>query len=437
MKICIIGTGYVGLVTGACFAQTGNTVYCVDKDADKIAKLEEGIIPIFEPGLDTYVKNNVEKGRLHFTTSLAEAINQADISFIAVGTPQDKDGSADLKYVKAVCEEICEVATKKVVIATKSTVPVGTGDQIEAIFKEKLKQDFVVFSNPEFLKEGDAVNDFMKPDRVVLGLNEDGEHIKDQLNELYSPFNHQKNRVIFMSRRSAEITKYAANSMLALRISFMNEMANFCDAAGADINDVRRGIGSDPRIGPAFLYPGLGYGGSCFPKDVKAMLRAGEDHGMAIKTLVATDDVNQHQVPMYFDKICKHYGDESNLKGKQFAVWGLAFKAKTDDIRESQAIRLIDKLVEAGAKVTAFDPEAMPNTKSENGDKMTYAKNAMSCLDNADALVIATDWNEFKSPDFAEIKAKLKSPVLFDARNLYNAKYVKGLGFEYVGVGVR
>ena len=437
MKICIIGTGYVGLVTGACFAQTGNTVYCVDKDQDKINKLKDGIIPIFEPGLEDLVKNNVAKNRLHFTTSLADSINQADVSFIAVGTPQDKDGSADLKYVKAVCEEICQVATKKVVIATKSTVPVGTGDQIEAIFKEKLGHEYVVFSNPEFLKEGDAVNDFMKPDRVVIGLNEDGQHVKDQLNELYAPFNHQKERVIFMSRRSAEITKYAANSMLALRISFMNEMANFCDAAGADINDVRRGIGSDPRIGSAFLYPGLGYGGSCFPKDVKAMIKAGTDHGMTIQTLEATDEVNQHQVRVFFDKICGHYGDESNLKGKHFAVWGLAFKARTDDIRESQAIRLIDLLVSAGATVTAFDPEAMPNTKSENGDKMEYAANAAECMNNADALVIATDWNEFKSPDFDQIKSTLKSPTIFDARNLYNAKYVKGLGFEYVGVGVR
>lgn len=435
MKICIIGTGYVGLVTGACFAQTGNTVFCVDKDELKIKLLNEGHIPIYEPGLEDLVKTNVTKKRLHFVTNLSEAINQADVSFIAVGTPQDKDGSADLKYVHQVAEEICQVATKEVIIATKSTVPVGTGDKIEELFKAKLKQPYVVFSNPEFLKEGDAVNDFMKPDRIVIGTNND--RIRPLLQELYAPFTHKVNRLIFMDRRSAEITKYAANAMLALRITFMNEVANFCDAVGANINDVRVGIGSDPRIGSAFLYPGLGYGGSCFPKDVKALIRVAQDYHSPIETLVACDNANNKQVDKMFTKICNSFGGRDKLKGKKFAVWGLAFKARTDDIRESQALNLIDRLLSAGATIDASDPEAMDNVKVHYTDKINYHDEHMDCLKDADGLVIATEWNEFKSPDFREIKAKLKSPKIFDGRNLYDPKNLKEMGFEYVGVGVR
>ena len=432
MKICIIGTGYVGLVTGACFAQTGNTVYCVDKDQSKIDRLIKGDIPIYEPGLEEFVKNNVAKSRLQFTTDLATAINQADVSFIAVGTPQDQDGSADLKYVKQVAKEICAVAEKEVIIATKSTVPVGTGDQIEALFKEKLKQDYVVFSNPEFLKEGDAVNDFMKPDRVIIGTN--NERIKPMLYELYGPFTHQSNRIIFMDRRSAEITKYAANAMLALRISFMNEIANFCDQVGANVNSVRNGIGSDPRIGRAFLYPGLGYGGSCFPKDVKALIRVAHDAESPLKTLMACDEVNQIQTQMFFEKIKNHF--KGDLAGKTFAIWGLAFKARTDDIRESRSLVLIDMLLQDGAHIKASDPQALANVKESYADKISYFDEHMDCLDQADALVIATEWNEYKSPDYDEIKTKLKQPVIFDGRNLYDKKHLAELGFEYTGVGI-
>lgn len=436
MKICIIGTGYVGLVTGACFAETGNTVYCVDNDANKIALLNDGHIPIYEPGLEEIVKNNVQHKRLHFTTSLAEAINQADVSFIAVGTPQDKDGSADLKYVYAVCEEICAKAKKEVIIATKSTVPVGTGDKIEALFKSKLKYPFVVFSNPEFLKEGDAVNDFLKPDRVVIGTNDD--RIKPLLNTLYAPFTHQRNRVIYMDRRSAEITKYASNAMLALRITFMNEVANFCDVVGANVNDVRVGMGSDPRIGSAFLYPGLGYGGSCFPKDVKALLRVSQENDCPIRTLITCDEVNNNQAARFFYKMKKHFSkNNDSLKNKKIAVWGLSFKAKTDDIRESQALKLIDLLLNEGAVIHASDPQAIPNTKAVYGHKIQYHDEATECLKDADALVVTTDWNDFKSPDFDFLKTNLKAPVIFDGRNIYDANHVKSLGFEYFGVGVR
>ncbi|MCP5463428.1 MAG: UDP-glucose/GDP-mannose dehydrogenase family protein [Deltaproteobacteria bacterium] len=435
MKICIIGTGYVGLVTGACFAQTGNTVYCVDKDAGKIARLKEGEVPIYEPGLEEYLKNNIAKNRLLFTTDLSEGINNADVAFIAVGTPQDEDGSADLKYVYQVCEEICEVATRKIVVATKSTVPVGTGDKIENLFREKLKQDFVVFSNPEFLKEGDAINDFMKPDRVVIGVNDDS--IKPLLNELYAPFTHQRNRVMYMDRRSAEITKYAANAMLALRISYMNEIARFCDRVGANVNDVRAGLGSDPRIGSAFLYPGLGYGGSCFPKDVKALARVAQENDLRLQTIEACDQVNRAQVGYVFDKVAKSFDGTQNLKNKKIAVWGLAFKARTDDIRESQALKLIDLLLEQNCEIHVTDPEAMDNVKVEYLDRLNYHDDPMTCLEGAEALIVATDWNEFKSPDFVAIKERLATPRLIDARNLYDAAHLKNdLGFQYVGVGV-
>ncbi len=435
MKICIIGTGYVGLVTGACFAQTGNTVYCVDKDQSKIENLKKGQITIYEPGLSDIVIENTKKGHLIFTTDLALGINNADVCFIAVGTPQDKDGSADLSYVRGVCHDICNVATKSVIIATKSTVPVGTGDQIEALFKENLKYPFIVFSNPEFLKEGDAVNDFLKPDRIVIGTNDTS--LIPLMEELYAPYTHQSNRILFMDRRSAEITKYAANAMLALRISFMNEVANFCDATGANVNDVRRGIGSDPRIGSSFLYPGLGYGGSCFPKDVKALIRVAQDAQSPFKTLQACDEANLAQVIKFYDKIVSHYGSAEALKNKTFALWGLAFKARTDDIRESRAIELAQLLKNAGAKIKAHDPKAMNNVELEYPDLATFCKSSDETLQDADALIIATEWSDYKTPNFSLLKSQLKDKIIFDARNLYSATTVKNAGLKYVGVGVR
>lgn len=433
MKICIIGTGYVGLVSGACFAETGNTVWCVDVDQNKIVKLNDGIIPIYEPGLETLVQRNHQKGRLIFTTKLAEGINNADISFIAVGTPMDEDGSADLKYVYQVCEDIARVAQKEVIIATKSTVPVGTGDKIEALFREKLKQPFVVFSNPEFLKEGDAVNDFMKPDRIVVGTND--ERIVPLIRELYSPYQQQSNRLIIMGRRSAEISKYAANAMLALRISYMNELANFCDVVGGNINDVRRGIGSDERIGPAFLYSGLGFGGSCFPKDVNALARVAHENGMELLTITALNEVNKSQPGLFFKKITTHFGGTEKLKGRTFALWGLSFKARTDDIRCSPALAIVDRLLEAGAFIRAFDPEAIKNVQKAYGHKLTYCESMQDCLSGAEALIVATEWSEFKSPDFKTIRSKLKTPVIFDGRNLYDGAHLKELGFSYYGVG--
>ena len=433
MKICIIGTGYVGLVTGACFAETGNTVWCVDVDQDKVARLNKGIIPIYEPGLEALVKTNHDKGRLIFTTKLSDGINNADVSFIAVGTPMDEDGSADLRYVYGVCEDICKVAEKEVIIATKSTVPVGTGDKIETLFKEKLKKPFVVFSNPEFLKEGDAITDFMKPDRVVVGTNDD--RIVPLVRELYAPFQHQRDQIILMSRRSAEITKYAANALLALRISFMNELANFCDVVGGNINDIRRGIGSDPRVGPSFLYPGLGFGGSCFPKDVNALNRVAHEHGLELKTITALNEVNKKQPLVMFKKITTHFNGESSLKGKTFALWGLSFKARTDDIRCSPALAIADLILSAGAKIRAFDPESMKNVEKSYGNKLDYCADKMDCLEGADALLIGTEWNEFRSPDFATIKKKLARAVIFDGRNLYDPKHLKELGFDYYGIG--
>lgn len=433
MKICIIGTGYVGLVTGACFAEAGNTVWCVDVDQTKINNLNDGILPIYEPGLDIIVQRNHAKGRLIFTTQLADGINSADVSFIAVGTPMDEDGSADLKHVYQVCEDICKVAKKEVLIGTKSTVPVGTGDKIEALFQEKLGQPFVVFSNPEFLKEGDAVSDFMKPDRVVIGTND--ERILPLVTELYAPFQQQRQRLVIMGRRSAEITKYAANAMLALRISYMNELANFCDVVGGNINDVRVGIGSDSRIGPAFLYSGLGFGGSCFPKDVNALNRVAHENGLELKTITALGEVNKAQPKVFFKKIEKHFGGMSQLNGKVFALWGLSFKAKTDDTRCSPALILADLLLAAGAEVRCFDPEAMPHVKAQYGNKLTYCDEKMDCLTGAHALIIATDWSEFRSPDFTAIKSRLHSPVVFDGRNLYDGRHLKSQGFAYYGMG--
>ena len=434
MKICIVGTGYVGLVTGACLASVGNDVTCVDVDAKKVESLKQGVVTIYEPRLENLVRENLDNGRLQFTTDLAQGINTAAVVFMAVGTPQDEDGSADMRYVYQVCEDICKVATKEVVLATKSTVPVGTGDQIEALFKAKLKVPYVVFSNPEFLKEGDAVNDFMKPDRVVVGLND--ERVRGLLEELYEPFNHQKNRLHFMSRRSAEITKYAANAMLALRISFMNEMARLCDKMGADVNHVRVGIGTDPRIGSQFLYPSLGFGGSCFPKDVSALIRVAKDEGVNMRTLHALQEVNRDQPVYFLEKLFGAFGGREQIKGKTIAMWGLTFKAKTDDIRYSQALRVVDILLECGAQVKAYDPKGMSHVAEQYGKKIDLQKSMMDCVVGADALVLATEWDEFKSPDFAKMKSVMKSAKIFDGRNLYQRKKVQNHGFEYFGIGV-
>lgn len=434
MKICVIGTGYVGLVTGTCFAETGNEVICVDVDAAKVAQLNQGHIPIFEPGLEAMVLQNHAKGRLQFTTDLALGINNSEICFMAVGTPPDEDGAADLRHVLDVASEIARVATKKVVIGTKSTVPVGTGDKIEALFKENLKHPFEVFSNPEFLKEGDAVNDFMKPDRIIVGLEHDG--ILPLLDELYAPFTRQKDRLIIMTRRSAELTKYAANAMLATRISFMNEMANLCEKLGANINEVRQGIGSDPRIGPAFLFPGIGYGGSCFPKDVKAILKTAADVDQPLAVIRAAESANERQKKMLIGKISAHFGGGDKLKNKKFAIWGLAFKAKTDDIRESAALVIIDELLAHGSKLHVFDPQATENVKKLYGNKLWYAADDYECLEGADGLILATDWNEFRSPDFGRMKSVMKTPVIFDGRNILNKKHAVDLGFSYYGMGV-
>lgn len=434
MQICVIGTGYVGLVTGTCFAEAGNQVICVDVDGAKIDRLNRGEVPIFEPGLKPLVAENREDGRLKFTTHLSEGINNSEICFIAVGTPPLEDGSADLKHVLDVAEGIATVANRKVIVGTKSTVPVGTGDRIEQIFREKMKVPFAVFSNPEFLKEGDAVNDFMKPDRIIVGINDSS--IEPILRELYAPFMRQNDRFIVMNRRSAELTKYAANAMLATRISFMNELANLCEAHSANINDIRRGMGSDPRIGPAFLYPGMGYGGSCFPKDVKALLKTGHEAGVSLEVVEAVEKANQNQKGKLFEKIVRHYGNKEKLKGLKMALWGLAFKARTDDIRESPALALIDQLLEAETKLAVFDPEAMENIKRLHGNRLEFKKNAYECLEGVDCLIVATEWNEFRSPDYGRMQNLMKEKVIFDGRNLLNAGQLKGLGFVYYGVGI-
>ncbi|MBI4411622.1 MAG: UDP-glucose/GDP-mannose dehydrogenase family protein [Deltaproteobacteria bacterium] len=434
MKLCIIGTGYVGLVTGACFAEAGNDVICVDVDKRKIAGLNEGHIPIFEPGLEPMVQFNRREGRLTFATDLSLAVNESDICFIAVGTPPNEDGSADLTHVLDVAGQIATAAKKKVIVGTKSTVPVGTGDKIEAVFAEKSKHPFVVFSNPEFLKEGNAVNDFMKPDRVIVGL--DHNHIEDLLRELYAPFTRQRDRLIFMSRRSAELTKYAANAMLATRISFMNEMANLCEKVGANINDVRQGIGSDPRIGSAFLFPGMGYGGSCFPKDVTALLNTAKGYDIPLGVVEACEEANKRQKKGLFRKIVHHFGGTEKIRGLKMAVWGLSFKARTDDIRESPALVLVDQLLEAGCRIAAFDPQAMPHGSKIYGSRIDLTDNNYDCLNDASALIVATDWNEFRSPDYPRMKKLMKQPVIFDGRNILNATHLKELGFAYYGIGI-
>jgi UDPglucose 6-dehydrogenase len=431
VKITVIGTGYVGLVVGACLSETGNDVICADVDSGKIDGLKQNILPIYEPGLEEYVERNQGAGRLTFTTDVPAAIKDAEVIFIAVGTPPDEDGSADLKYVLAVAESIGKHAEREVVVVTKSTVPVGTAEKVAAVIQPLAKVPFHMCSNPEFLKEGAAVDDFMKPDRVVIGVATD--FARDRMGELYAPFVRTGKPIIFMDIPSAEMTKYAANAMLATRISFMNEIANLCEKVGANVDLVRKGIGSDSRIGPAFLFPGPGYGGSCFPKDVQALMRTSEERGAPMGILRAVEDANDRQKHRLFQKTKEALGGD--VRGKRIALWGLAFKANTDDMRESPALVLIDELLAAGATVVAHDPAAMHETQRRIGDRITYAKTNHEAAAGADALVIVTDWNEYRFPDFARLKGELKQPIVVDGRNLYDPSKMRALGFSYRSIG--
>ncbi|HEU4990436.1 MAG TPA: UDP-glucose/GDP-mannose dehydrogenase family protein [Gemmatimonadaceae bacterium] len=431
MNITVVGTGYVGLVVGACLAETGNTVICADVDAAKIEGLTRNVLPIFEPGLDDYVERNQRDGRLRFSTEVGGAIAAADVVFIAVGTPPDEDGSADLRHVLAVATEIGTHMTRELVVVTKSTVPVGTAAKVSEAIAAHAKYPYHICSNPEFLKEGAAVDDFMKPDRVVIGVETD--HARSVMAELYAPFVRTGKPIIFMDIPSAEMTKYAANAMLATRISFMNEVANLCERVGANVDLVRKGIGSDERIGPAFLFPGPGYGGSCFPKDVKALVRTGEEFGSPLEILDAVESVNERQKRRLFEKLQALLGPA--LRGAQVAVWGLAFKPNTDDMREAPALVLIEALLEAGASVVAHDPVAMDETRRRLGDRIRYAASSYAALDGSEALVVVTDWNEYRHPDFARIKQSLKRPIVVDGRNLYDPAKMRALGIEYASIG--
>jgi len=431
MKIAVVGTGYVGLVTGTCFAETGNDVTCVDIDKSKVEKLSAGQITIYEPGLEKLFLRNLKEERLRFTTSLYEGIKDASIIFLALPTPPGEDGSADLKYILGVAKDLGEIMTDYKVIVDKSTVPVGTAEKVYATIAKTYVGDFDVVSNPEFLREGVAVEDFMKPDRVVIGAA--SERARKVMGELYAPFVRSGNPVIYMDVRSAELTKYAANSFLATKISFMNEVAQLCERLDADVDMVRRGIGSDERIGKRFLFPGIGYGGSCFPKDVQALVKSSDEAGYSFKILNAVMDVNERQKLHLVPKIKKFFNN--NLKGKRFALWGLAFKPNTDDIREAPALYIIDELLKEGAQVSAFDPEAINNVRTLLGDKIEYSENQYDCLQDADALIIATEWNEFRTPNFLKIVTALKNKVIFDGRNLFETNAIKELGFYYESVG--
>jgi UDPglucose 6-dehydrogenase len=438
MKITVVGTGYVGLVSGACFSEVGIEVVCVDIDQKKIDNLKNGIMPIYEPGLEEIVKRNFASGRLQFSTNLGEAIQGSQVAFIAVGTPPGEDGSADLKYVLAVADEIGRKMTDYIVVATKSTVPVTTGEKVRAAIKAALENrgsnlPFAVASNPEFLKEGAAVDDFMKPDRIVIGI--DDEIAEEIMKRLYKPFQLNGDRIIYMDIPSAEMTKYAANAMLATKISFMNDIANLCELVGANANMVRKGIGSDPRIGTRFIYPGVGYGGSCFPKDVKAIIKTGKKYGYDLRVLQSVEDVNDDQKHVLVKKIKKHFGDD--LSGKTFAIWGLSFKPNTDDMRESPSIVIIDELLEAGAKVKAYDPIAMKEAQHIYiGDKITYAKDSYDALVDADALLLVTEWSEFRIPSWSAVGKLLHNKVIFDGRNIYDREYLSELGFTLYGIGI-
>ncbi|RYY50490.1 MAG: UDP-glucose/GDP-mannose dehydrogenase family protein [Chitinophagaceae bacterium] len=437
MKIAVVGTGYVGLVTGTCFSETGNQVICVDIDNRKVEKLSSGQITIYEPGLEKLFLRNQKEGRLHFTTKLEEAIKDAEIIFLALPTPPGEDGSADLKYILGVASDLGKLLKPSdyKVIIDKSTVPVGTAAKVRtailASATENIENAFDVVSNPEFLREGVAVEDFMKPDRVVIGT--ESERAKKLMSDLYVPFVRQGNPIIFMDEKSAELTKYAANSFLAVKISFMNEIAQLCERMGADVDMVRKGIGSDERIGKRFLFPGIGYGGSCFPKDVQALAKSSGEVNYEFRILDAVMDVNERQKLHLMPKISAYF--KEGLAGKHFALWGLAFKPNTDDIREAPALYIIDELVKAGATVSAFDPEGMPNVRQLLGDKISYGERQYDVLTNADALIIATEWNEFRTPEFEKIKSSLKNQVIFDGRNLFDLQQMKQLGFHYESVG--
>lgn len=432
MKIGVVGTGYVGLVAAACFAENGNSVIGVDIDEAKIKALLAGQIPIFEPGLAEIVIQNVAEGRLRFTTDITLAVKESDVLFIAVGTPQDEDGSADLKFVLKVAEQIADAMTGPKIVVNKSTVPVGTAAKVKAAIEARTKHPVSVVSNPEFLKEGAAVDDFLKPDRVVIGTSDPA--AEAVMRELYDPFVRTGKPILAMDNVSAELTKYASNAMLALRISFMNEVANLCDAAGADVEMVRRGMATDSRIGPAFLFPGLGYGGSCFPKDVKAIEHTSREHGTPMEIVAAVERVNARQKTIMLPRMETVLG---GLKGKTIAVWGIAFKPRTDDIREAPALFIIEGLLARGASVAAYDPKAMDHAKGSVSKDVRWAKNAYDALEGADALLLATEWNEFREPDFEKMKSVMRRAVIFDGRNIYNPKTVKAFGFEYVGVGRR
>lgn len=431
MKLCVIGTGYVGLVDGACFAEAGNDVTCVDVDAKKIKALQDGNIPIFEPGLDALVTKHAKKGRLKFTTDITKAVIDSDICFISVGTPPGEDGSADLKYVKAAAESIAKAMNGYKLIVDKSTVPVGTADLVKNIIKKNTQYEFDVVSNPEFLKEGAAINDFMKPERIIVGA--ESEKAFNIMEELYAPFTRTGAPLIKMDPRSAEMTKYAANAMLATKISFMNDIANLCEKVNANVDMVRKGIGSDSRIGSKFLFPGAGYGGSCFPKDVKAIIKTGEENGYALEVLKAVEKVNEQQKRILIEKINKHF--KKDLKNKTFTIWGLAFKPQTDDMREASSIVIINELLAQGAKIRANDPEALKEAKKVFGDKIEYFEDNYAALEKADALIVITEWNEYREPDFQRIKQALKQPIVFDGRNIYSVPKMKDLGFTYYSIG--
>jgi len=431
MKIAVVGTGYVGLVTGTCLAETGNQVICVDINEKKVKMMQEGQLPIYEPGLELLFHRNITQNRLHFTANLAEAIAEAKIIFLALPTPPGGDGSADLSYVLGAAKDIAKLITEYKVIVTKSTVPVGTADKVTAVMKDNTSLEFAVVSNPEFLREGVAVEDFMKPDRVVVGTTD--ERARKLMGELYAPYVRQGNPIIFMDERSSELTKYAANSFLATKISFMNEIANLCELVGADVDMVRKGIGSDNRIGKRFLFSGIGYGGSCFPKDVQALAKSAEENKYDFRILNSVMDVNEIQKKVLVEKVKKYYKGE--LKGKKFAMWGLAFKPETDDIREAPALYIINDLIAAGAEITAFDPEAMKNVQNLIGDKIKYAADPYEALVGADALLIVTEWSLFRTPDFEQLESLLKSKVIFDGRNLYELEKMIDCGFYYNSIG--
>ncbi|MFW5925822.1 MAG: UDP-glucose dehydrogenase family protein [Myxococcota bacterium] len=434
MKLCMVGTGYVGLVSGACFAETGNHVVCADVDAAKIDRLERGEIPIFEPGLDEVIERNVAGGRLRFSHDVTAAIAESQIVFVAVGTPPRIDGGADLSAVDAVAQTVAEHATREVVLVLKSTVPIGTNARVRRIVDGAAHRIHVV-SNPEFLKEGDAVNDFMRPDRIVIGCDEDDAFARDVMGRLYHPVSMDRDRIVWMSAASAELTKYVANAMLAMRISFMNEVAGLCEKVGADVHEVRYGVGSDVRIGSKFLYAGPGYGGSCFPKDVKALVHTAREHGVELDLACGTDRVNDRQKGVLFRKLKQHF--DGDLRGRRIAVWGLAFKPRTDDIREAPALTLIDTAVSEGATVVAHDPEAMDNARAHFGDRVTFVDDAYEAARDAEALVLVTEWRQYQNPEFDRLEELMARPLLIDGRNVWSEYGTRELGFTYEGIGVR